>query len=110
MEEWKDMYCFIEDDYMFFYCPHCKKVYEMNECKRTIIDQPDVNYYRDDLDCRHCRNEVKYVFTNEDDLQEWLEDLLNFDDELPLNIKVITDKDHYEDGEHIKVKEWQFKE
>lgn len=111
MEEWKvDINCIIEDDYMFFYCPHCKKVYEMNECRHTVDDERDsVNYYEEFLDCGHCRNKVKYVFTDEDDLQEWLEDLLNYGDDLPLNIKVITEKDHYEDDEYIKVKDWQFK-
>ena len=111
MEEWKeDMYCIVEDDYMFFYCPRCKKIYEMNDCIHTIDDQRDsVNYYEEDLYCGRCRNEVKYVFTDEDDLQEWLEDLINDEYELPLNIEVITEKDHYEDDEYIKVKEWQFK-
>lgn len=110
MEEWKeDMYSIRINDYMFFYCPRCKKIYEMNDCIHKIDDQPDVNYYDEDLYCQHCYTDAKYVFTNEDDLQEWLEDLVNDEYELPLNIEVITEKDHYEDGEYIKIKDWQFK-
>ena len=111
MEIWKeDIDCIVEDDYMFFYCPRCKKIYEMNECIHTIDDQRDsVNYYEEFLDCGHCWEKVKYVFTDEDDLREWLEDLVNDEYELPLNIEVITEKAHCGDDEYIKVINWVWK-